>query len=112
VPNHPNYYLGPVLGSMCDSLGVGVHEEDFDFRFSVSPNPFSHGYLKIIYLLPQNKDGLFSLYDVNGRIVYSMLLPPWSSFQWITLPQLSAGMYNAVISSGAKRISSKIALIK
>ncbi len=43
VPNHPNYNLGPVVGSVCDTLGVGIPELTHDFRFSIAPNPVSDG---------------------------------------------------------------------
>jgi hypothetical protein len=51
VPNHPNYNLGPVVGSVCDTLSVGLAEPAHDFRFSISPNPVSDGVVKLTYLL-------------------------------------------------------------
>ena len=110
--NHPNYYLGPVIGSVCDSLvHVGVNEYDgHDFHFSLSPNPITAGYMKIVYLLPQNKSGLLEVFDINGRVVYKMPLPPWSTLQQVKLPQLANGIYNAVITSGEQRKGTKIAI--
>jgi len=112
VPNHPNYYLGPVIGSICDSIPpIGIYEQNnHDFHFSVTPNPITNGYIKVIYLLPQNKSGVLEVFDVNGRMVFKMPLPPWSTLQQITLPKLSEGIYNAVITSGVHRTSKKIAL--
>jgi hypothetical protein len=110
---HPNYYLGPVIGSTCDSLPhVGINElNGHDFHFSVSPNP-SNGDFKIAYLLPQNKHGWFEVYDVNGRRVFRMPLPQWSTLQLINLPNLSDGIYNAAIISGSERANRKIVVIK
>lgn len=58
---HPNYYLGPEIGSVCDSLPhVGLQEHFLEIQnFNISPNPISNGALKITYLLPQNKSGIF-----------------------------------------------------
>jgi hypothetical protein len=112
VPNHPNYYLGPVTGSVCDSLNLSVSEsKPHDFRFSLSPNP-NNGNFQIMYLLPQNKAGMFEVYDIHGRKVYEQRLPPWSTLQWITLPEVSEGIYSGVIKSGVEIASKKIVLIK
>jgi hypothetical protein len=114
VPNHPNYYLGPIIGSTCDSLPhVGISEiNGFDFHFSISPNPITDGYMKIMYLLPQNKSAVFEVYDISGRKVFKMSLPPWSSLQSISLPNLNDGIYNATIISGGEKVCKKIAIIK
>lgn len=111
VPNHPNYYLG------CDTTGgcpcfVGIEEPNkHDFKFSISPNP-SNGNFKIIYLLPQNKPGTFEIIDINGRKIFSQLLPQWSTLQFISLPKLSDGIYNCLITSGEQRASKKIVILK
>jgi hypothetical protein len=114
VPNHPNYYLGPIIGSTCDSLPhVGISEiNGFDFHFSISPNPITDGYMKIMYLLPQNKSGAFEVYDISGRKVFKISLPLWSTLQSISLPNLSDGIYNATIISGRERVNKKIAIMK
>ncbi|MCW5931883.1 MAG: PD40 domain-containing protein, partial [Bacteroidetes bacterium] len=69
VPNHPNYYLGRLVGSACDSL-TSVNEPEHDFKFKIFPNP-NNGNFKIMYLLPQNEKGKLEIFDINGRAVYS-----------------------------------------
>jgi len=112
--NHPNYYLGPVIGSVCDSLvHVGINEDKrHDFHFSISPNPVTDGYMKIIYMLPKNKSGVFAVFDINGLIIFKMHLPPWSTLQEIKIPNVGAGIYNASITSGEQRVNMKIALFE
>ncbi|MBK7887166.1 MAG: T9SS type A sorting domain-containing protein [Bacteroidetes bacterium] len=106
VPNHPNYNLGPVVGSVCDTLAIGIEELKHDFKFSISPNPTSDGNIKLVYLLPQNKNGRetsrFEVYDITGQLVYKMNLPPWSTLQYVHLPELSNGVYTCVIRSGMR----------
>ncbi|MEO8148838.1 MAG: hypothetical protein ABI723_14430, partial [Bacteroidia bacterium] len=82
IPNFPNYNLGRLIGSPCDTLQwAGVTEEEqWKFRFSVLPNP-NAGNFKISYLLPQNKNGLFQIIDVTGKTVYKQNLPQWSTLQ-------------------------------
>jgi hypothetical protein len=110
VPNHPNYYLGRLVGSPCDSLN-SISEIEHDFKFKIFPNP-NYGNFKIMYLLPQNKAGRLEIFDVNGRVVYSQNLPQWSTMQFISLPKISNGVYNCVITSGGERMSKKLVVIK
>ncbi|MFN8152684.1 MAG: T9SS type A sorting domain-containing protein [Bacteroidia bacterium] len=112
VPNHPNYNLGPVVGSVCDTLGVGLPEMQHDFHFGISPNPVAEGPVKIIYLLPENKSGIFEVYNMTGQLVYKMNLPPWSTLQYVDLPELSEGVYTAVVRSGYERSAKKLVVME
>ena len=111
VPNHPNYNLGAVLGSACDTL-TSLSEIKHDFKFSLSPNPTSDGYIKLVYLLPQNKSGVFEVYNITGQLIYQMNLTPWSTLQFIKLPEISKGVYTCVIKSGYERVAKKLVVIK
>jgi hypothetical protein len=112
VPNHPNYYLGcDTTQTTCPCLITGINEVgQHDFKFSVSPNPTS-GYLKIIYLLPQNQKGVFEVFDVTGKKVFSYNLPPWSTLQQFDLRFLGSGIYNCMITSGNERVSKKLVIL-
>jgi len=111
--NHPNYYLGPINGSVCDSLQIGINEiSGHDFHFSVSPNPMIEGYLRISYLLPQNKIGLFIMYDAFGREIYQQRLPQWSTLQQINLPHMDAGVYYTVIISDSQKATKKVVVME
>ncbi len=112
VPNHPNYNLGPVVGSICDTLSVGIAEPAHDFRFSISPNPVSDRVVKLTYLLPQNKAGLLEVFDLSGQRVYSQKLPPWSTLQFVQLPELSSGLYTCVIRSGNEKTAKKLVVMR
>lgn len=109
--NHPNYYLGPIAGSVCDSLGVGIAELDQVRNFKLHPNPMkSGGSIEISYLLPQNKSGLLDITDALGRKIYSHALPPWSTTQQIQLPTLTPGLYLFTILSAQSRMSLKVVI--
>ncbi len=123
VPNHPNYYLGcdTTLGCPCLNF-TGISEPGHhDFKFSIAPNP-TNGSFKIVYLLPQasNAAGLvasaasvFEVMDMQGRIVYSLPLPPWSTLQQILLPaHLANGLYHCSITSGGERASLKLVVME
>jgi hypothetical protein len=111
VPNYPNYFLGPVSGSVCDSL-TGMDEYLNEIKnFTVRPNP-SNGHFSISYLLPQNKSGSFEVYDAIGNVIFKMSLPSWSTLQQISLPKLAPGIYHSVISSGGYSVSKKIVVMR
>jgi Secretion system C-terminal sorting domain len=109
--NHPNYYLG------CDTIGgciclTGIDEnEGHDFKFSISPNPAS-GQIRVIYLLPQNKNGKLEVFDITGRKVYAVTLPLWSTLQIMDLSFLKNGIYNILITSDNFTSTSKLVLTK
>ena len=111
--NH-NWLIGYDVGlfdNSCDTLGLGIYEIKHDFKYKISPNP-SVGNFKISYLLPQNEKGKLEILDVNGRRVYEMNLPQWSSLQHISLPtQIASGVYNCVITSGNTRANRKVVII-
>lgn len=117
VPNHPNYYLNCDTTSGCSCLTTGINAvaAQHDFKFKIFPNP-NEGNFKIMYLLPQSasggKTGRLEIFDINGRIVYSQNLPPWSTMQFISLPKISNGVYNAVVSSGIERTHKKLIVFK
>ncbi len=111
VPNHPNYNLGPVIGSVCDTLSVGIEEQEYDFHFGISPNPTESGLVKFVYLLPQNKSGELSVYSIMGQLVHKQYLSPWSSLQHIDLSDMSSGIYTCVLTSGTHRTAKKLVVI-
>lgn len=112
LPNHPNYFLGALAGSPCDSL-TGLNDDlAFDFKFVVYPNPNS-GVFNIGYQLPQNTSGILEIYDVNGRIIWSRPLPAWSTLQKIVLSdKITSGIYLIVIKTGNGYSSRKLMIDK
>jgi len=113
VPNHPNYYLGCDTTLGCPCLTTGIEElVGHDFRFKVAPNP-TNGNFKISYLLPHNQPGKLEVFDINGRRIYEMNLPHWSTMQEVNLPKsISSGIYNCVITSGGERGNKKVVVYK
>lgn len=110
--NHPNYYLGRLLGSPCDTLTwVGVEENNVhDFKIGLSPNP-STGSFKIIYLLPPNESGELFIYNLMGQIVYRQSLPEWTTLQNIQLPNVPAGIYQCTIKCKSGSATKKLMVV-
>ncbi|MBV6454643.1 MAG: hypothetical protein FNNCIFGK_01907 [Bacteroidia bacterium] len=111
VPNHPNYYLGRLVGSPCDTL-TGIYDlAAHDFRFSISPNP-NNGNFRIMYLLPQNKSGTLQIFDITGKEIYHQNVPPWSTLQYISLPKIADGVYQCTIISNNQRVNKKLVVVE
>ncbi|NUQ16678.1 MAG: T9SS type A sorting domain-containing protein [Flavobacteriales bacterium] len=111
LPNHPNYHLGPVDGSVCDSLGINA---------GLTPGP-SPGERAGIRAHPNPSTGAFTLSypaqpmvgelevrDLSGRIVLHERLPPWSQVHRVQLVGASIGLYNCRIGWGIHSASTRI----
>ena len=74
LPNNPNYELGPVIGSACDSLFLNSPElikSDFASRLNVFPNPSATGIFYFQFSDKTEKINFIEVYDVTGRIVFT-----------------------------------------
>jgi hypothetical protein len=101
--NHPNYNLGPLIGSPCDTLtGLSEAYTQKPLALKVFPNPVYGNELEINYSLEQNMQGALEILNVTGKLVYEKTLPQWSSYQRLHLPELSSGVYLVKLSSGNK----------
>jgi hypothetical protein len=103
MPNHPNYNLGPLIGSPCDTLtGLSEAHTQKPLVLKVFPNPVFGNELEITYSLEQNMQGALEILHATGKLVYERTLPQWSSYQRLHLPELSSGVYLVKLSSGNK----------
>ena len=78
VPNYPNYRLGPVKGSPCDTLPVVSTDTEGEIPLSLSPNPVSDE-LQIGYdLRGDYQHSVAEVWDMQGRL---MVRQPLDSYQ-------------------------------
>jgi aminopeptidase YwaD len=88
IPNHPNYRLGALAGSACDTLSVATQnpESEEGGQVRVFPNP-ANDILNIE--IPQNAVSLYyKIYDILGRQMQSGALQ-----NQISLKNLENGIY-------------------
>lgn len=93
LPNMVNYSLGPVVGSICDSLSTGISEHHSKQKqFTISPNPVS-SWLKIYQSQDFIKGKSFEvlIYNTQGQMVMEkkMVAGDYS----VPVSGLSEGLY-------------------
>jgi hypothetical protein len=109
TPYYPNVFLGPVVGSICDSLSVGLSENEVQSAsLRLNPNPAA-SQVWVNYNFPNNKDGWLEIYDTMGKLILKRRLY-WSTTQLLVyLNEIkSSGVFVArVFDDGGMFVSSK-----
>jgi hypothetical protein len=108
LPNHPNYFLGPVDGSVCDSLALGVAPLSPGEGQGVRayPNP-STGRFVLRY--PANSGvGWLEVRDLAGRVVLHERIPQWSTMHQVELVGEAAGMYQCSLRWGKESMTTRV----
>lgn len=110
LPNHPNYHLGPIDGTVCDSLGitVGVTEGVLQAALQAYPNP-SAGTFMLGYAA-QPGAGELEVRDVNGRLVLRERIPAWSQVHRVELDGEAAGLYQCRLRWGVSSAAVRVLL--
>jgi hypothetical protein len=90
---HPNYHLGPKVGSACDTLGltVGVNT-NLPLTVNIFPNP-GNGKFYLQYEPPRNKSGWLCIYDAVGKLHLKTELAQWTNKKEIDVTTWAEGMY-------------------
>ncbi len=106
LPNHPNYFLGALAGSPCDTLTSTSNELFISKQLNAFPNPniglFTLGFNA------QKEVGVLEIFDVTGRRVYSDKVAHWSQYKKVDVTAMPMGIYYCRIKWGAKVAGVKI----
>jgi hypothetical protein len=103
LPYFPNYRLGPLIGSDCDSLPhTRITEvKNNEKLLSLYPNPATD-YVVVDYGFTDWSKGDVELSISNelGQVMHQQKLPRYSGFQKIDVSRFSNGFYTASIKRG------------
>lgn len=106
LPHYPNYWLGALPGSICDTL-VGINDaEDSEVHLTITPNPASN-YCTLSFPA-QKQPGNLEIINALGEIVIKTTVAPGSQFKIIYLENLSFGLYFCRINWQEKQASVRI----
>lgn len=96
MPNFPNYRLGPLKDSPCDTLQVSNIEIDKDdFGIKLFPNPASTD-IKIDISLKEYDPKIKTevvIVDVSGAIIQKYTMPDFAYLATIDISKISSGVY-------------------
>nr|MBK9651654.1 T9SS type A sorting domain-containing protein [Bacteroidota bacterium] len=105
-PNNPDYFLGPKVGSPCDTLSAFTQAAHNVVISNLFPNP-NNGTFTVNYFLQTGKTGELKIFNTNGQKIYQQHLPHYTYSQTIELNKLPVGIYALQIQSGEKMIIKK-----
>jgi hypothetical protein len=110
LPNFPNYDLGALPGGdSCNAIySAHIPPTASSSNFRISPNPATT-WLNIVY--ETSADGLFELFDVNGKRVAATSLYHYFKNRLIDVSNLRAGVYLATVTQNGKQVWSEKVII-
>jgi len=96
LPNYPNFNLGKLVGSPCDTVSVATKDiKPEDFGIKLFPNP-SSTIIKIDITLPQYDPTIKTevvVVDVSGAIVMRYMMPDFAYIAELDISKLPSGVY-------------------
>ena len=112
LPNMPNYNLGALIGSPCDTIttSAGNPLSTFHSQLSTYPNPASSN-SQITFTYPSlSSPSEIIINNIDGKEVARYSLPLWSNIQHLKLPRLAACIYVARLLSNGFSANTKFAV--
>lgn len=109
LPNHPNYHLCPVDGSVCDIMVINMVVQEAELEAAVHAYPNSStGSFTFSYPAQPNV-GELEVRDLSGRLILQERLPAWSQVHRVKL-DAAAGMVQCRLSWGSRSTSVRVVI--
>lgn len=90
IPNHPNYFLGALDNSPCDTL-TSLNEDKELVFLNVYPNPATN--VINILIRPENATKQLCIYSSEGRLVEKIIISPWTQYIKLNIESFADGIY-------------------
>jgi len=110
LPNNPNYSLGPLVGSPCDTLSVSITEKKVSYAsMSISPNPASQ---RVFFNAKNLKghNGKLMITSISGELLHQQSIPIISNGYATSRMDVSGfvnGIYILIFESEVEVITTK-----
>ena len=106
VPNFPNYDLGTLQGSPCDTLYLGINAQNENLHsFRISPNPASD-FFNIVY--KTDHEIIATITNEIGHELQRFTLYPWFKNRIVYTDKLAPGIYLLTFTGKDLRESKKL----
>jgi len=106
IPSFPNYDLGALIGSPCDTLSIPLQTfQPQTPTFHFSPNPAS-SYINIVYTTEHN--ATLTLTNTYGIIVKQLTLYPYFKNRIVYVDDLPEGIYLITLKEANQLASKKL----
>ncbi len=106
LPTMVNYNLGPVTGSICDSLSIGIKAIDPPKLFSLFPNPFTD---EITLHSSSQLNGNMIIRNEIGQVLFKTTIKENKTFN---LSFLTAGIYLVQVEIAGKIYNERLVKMK
>ena len=101
--NYPNYRLGPISGSPCDTIVATQQLLPIDHVLKLYPNPVSNTLtIELMGFQTHSHDFTIEIVDVLGRKVYSEVMLPYSVIAKVNTSALANGNYYVQVKDGVE----------
>ncbi len=98
LPHYPNYRLGVLPGSACDTLGLGISPLSDNAGLRLFPNPANDWVTADYGFLDWSKsDMVLEIINGLGQTVLHQNLPRYSGLQHINVAQYATGVYQVFV---------------
>jgi hypothetical protein len=112
-PRFPNFRLGPIVGSPCDTLTVSTKMPELTGKFVLCPNPATTYTVADITVADYSAAMHLEVRALDGRLVSRYQVPPYAALQRIDTSQLPNGMYLvSLLSKGQVLRTEKLVVLR
>ena len=114
---HPNYRLGPLTGSGCDTILSSVSSPVLDGGYGVSASPtVASGQVEVSITLPNyssTSTAEVQVVDMLGRVVHTHRFPPYAYLHNLDVSEWPVGLYNLVLlENGRARAGARVVVAR
>ncbi len=114
---YPNYRLGPLTGSACDTIPTSVHEPPANGGYEVTASPtLASGPVEVTITLPAYGSASAAellVVDMLGRVLHRHRFPPYAYLHRFDVSGWAAGLYNVVlVDKGRARAGARLVVVR